>query len=186
MALDQPLDEQFYFSPGYFESSGWGSLHSNSVLWYFQESPFFDVMSNNMILLQQLRYNEKLVHVLYNRELFEARLKAMSGLEFIVAEQPADPGPAGTGVWVIRKQIRKKRQGEEDEVTVLNTYHIVGDRIYMAPVVADMLKTKMVSLEKLGAEYSSNLSSTVKYHLQITQLHVHRREPTRLLTRSGP
>lgn len=68
----------------------------------------------------------------------------MNGLEFIVAEQPADPSPAGTGVWVIRKQMRRKRQGEEDEVSVLNTYHVVGENIYMAPVAADLLGSRMV------------------------------------------
>lgn len=128
-------------------------MHPNNVLWYFKESPYFESMSNNNILIQQLSYNEHLKHILFNKELFEARLRGMSGLEFIVGEQPADPSPAGTGVYVIRKQMRRKRQMEEDEVIVLSTYHVVGMNIYMASVVADILGSRMVYLETLVLPY---------------------------------
>lgn len=74
----------------------------------------------------------------------------MSGLEFMVAEQPAETGPgAGTGVWVIRKQTRRKRQGEEDEVLVHATYFVVGENIYMAPAFSDILGSRMVGLDKM-------------------------------------
>ena len=74
----------------------------------------------------------------------------MSGLEFMVAEQPAETGPgAGTGVWVIRKQTRRKRQGEEDEVIVHATYFVVGENIYMGPAFSDVLGSRMVGLEKM-------------------------------------
>ena len=147
---DRTLDETVFRAPSFLANPMWVSIHSNSVLWYFAESPYFDMMSNNMILLRQLEHNAQFSHILFNRELFEARLKTMSGLEFIVAEQPADAGPAGTGVWVIRKQMRRKRPGEEDEVNVLGTYHIVGENIYMAPVVADLLGSRMVGSDDLA------------------------------------
>jgi mediator of RNA polymerase II transcription subunit 6 len=146
MAVDErTLDETVFSSPSFIANPQWGSVHSNSVLWYFAESPYFDMMSNNMVLLRQLEHNQQLSWILFNREAFEARLRTMNGLEFVVAEQPADQGPGGTGVWVIRKQMRRKRQGEEDDVNVLNTYHIVGENIYMAPVAADLLGSRMVS-----------------------------------------
>jgi mediator of RNA polymerase II transcription subunit 6 len=148
---DTPLDEKQFSFPGWFEDPFWrslGGLNSNTVLWYFVESPFFDRMSNNAILSQQLSHNENLRHILLNRDLLEARLKTMSGLEFVVSEQPADPGPTGTGVWVVRKQMRRKKPGEEDEVTVLNSYHIVDGKIYMAPLAADLLKKSMVGLKE--------------------------------------
>jgi mediator of RNA polymerase II transcription subunit 6 len=47
---------------------------------------------------------------------------------------------------VIRKQTRRKRPGEEDEITVHNTYYIVGENIYMAPTMADILSNRMVSI----------------------------------------
>lgn len=67
----------------------------------------------------------------------------MSGLEFVVAQEPADP-VGGTGVWVIRKQTRRKRQSEEDEVMLHSTYFVVGENVYMAPAVADVLGSRIV------------------------------------------
>ncbi|KAG0648609.1 Mediator complex subunit 6 [Hyphodiscus hymeniophilus] len=147
MAVEErTLDEIAFSNPEFVTNPFWGGIHTNSVLWYFSESPFFDVMSNNTVLRTQLEHNEQLRWILFNREAFEARLRTMNGVEFVVAEQPADQGPGGTGVWVIRKQMRKKRQGEEDEVSLLNTFHVVGDNIYMAPVAADLLGSRMLSI----------------------------------------
>jgi mediator of RNA polymerase II transcription subunit 6 len=120
-------------------------IHSNSVLFYFAQSPFFDPTSNNAILTSQAMFNPSMLPVLQTREAFEARLKTMSGLEFIVAQEPAEMAPGtGTGVWVIRKQTRRKRGGDEDEVTVNGTYFIMGENIYMAPSFADILGSRLV------------------------------------------
>jgi mediator of RNA polymerase II transcription subunit 6 len=137
-----PLDEIQWRAPPQFE----GGIHSNSVLYYFSESPFFDKTSNNEVVFQQGLNNPNMTQFLATRELFEGRLKSMSGLEFIVAQEPAETGPgAGTGVWVINKQTRRKRQGEEDEVTVHATYFIVGGNIYMAPSLADIISSRIAS-----------------------------------------
>lgn len=122
------------------------TANTATVLFYFQESPFFDQTSNNAILFSQAQYNEKMLPILFTRKAFEGRLKTMSGLEYIVAQEPAEMAPGtGTGVWVIRKQIRRKRSGEEDEITVLATYFVVGLNIYMAPSVGDILSNRLVS-----------------------------------------
>jgi len=72
----------------------------------------------------------------------------MSGLEFMVAQEPAEMAPGtGTGVWVIRKQTRRKRQAEEDEIVVHSTYFVVGENIYMAPAVGDVLGSRLVNLK---------------------------------------
>ena len=71
----------------------------------------------------------------------------MSGLEFVIAQEPAEMGPGtGTGVWVIRKQTRRKRPPEEDEITVHATYYVVGDNVYLASPMGDILGNRMVSL----------------------------------------
>ena len=90
-----------------------------------------------------------LIHVLETREAFERRLDQMSGLEFRVASGAKDYGPEapiGEGRWVIRKQNRRKRQGQPDEVIVLSTYFVVGENIYMSPSVGDILRSRLVSL----------------------------------------
>jgi mediator of RNA polymerase II transcription subunit 6 len=143
MALQAPLDETIWqadlFGLQIYE------LHSNTILIYFQQSPFYDQNSNNAILWGQAINNANMFHLIQTREAFEARLKTMSGIEFIVAQEPSEMAPGtGTGVWVINKQHRRKRHGMADEVTVLSTYYVVGEHIFMAPSMADLLNSRMV------------------------------------------
>lgn len=77
----------------------------------------------------------------------------MQGLEFIVAYDPLQAAAQSdtrfahepSNIWVIRKQTRQKRAGQEDEVAVLSTYFVVGDCIYMAPSVASVVGNRIVS-----------------------------------------
>lgn len=152
-----PLDEiQWRAPPVDFEAG----IHNNTVLFYFARSPFFDRTSNNEILFQQGLNNPNMTPYLATRELFEGRLKTMSGLEFIVAQEPAETGPgAGTGVWVINKQTRRKRQGEPDEIIVHGTYFVVGENIYMAPSLADIISSRIVRLLHLPTNGPPNPSN---------------------------
>jgi mediator of RNA polymerase II transcription subunit 6 len=91
--------------------------------------------------------------LIQTREAFEGRLRTMAGLEYVVAQEPAEMGPGmGTGVWVVRKQTRRKRTGEEDEITVHATYFVVGENIYQAPTLADILTSRIVGLTCLDLE----------------------------------
>ncbi|KAK1833327.1 MED6 mediator sub complex component-domain-containing protein [Podospora conica] len=144
-----PLDEIQWRTPPPFE----GGVHNNSVLYYFALSPFYDKTSNNEVLFQQGLSNANMTQYLTTREFFEGRLKTMSGLEFVVAQEPAETTPgAGTGIWVINKQNRRKRQGEEDEVTVLGTYFIDGENIYMAPSLVDIMNSRLASIASSVAD----------------------------------
>lgn len=140
---DPPLDEIVWRSPEVALSMQ--GIHSNSILFYFAQSPFFDQTSNNAILLSQAMFNQNMLPIIQTREAFQARLQTMSGLEFIVAQEPAEMAPGtGTGVWVIRKQTRRKRQGEEDEITHHASYFVIGENVYMAPSVTDVIGSRMV------------------------------------------
>jgi mediator of RNA polymerase II transcription subunit 6 len=139
-----PLDEQSWSSPGHVME--YGGIHDNSVLFYFARSPFFDPTSNNATLETQAMHNQSMLQHIQTRTAFEARLKTMAGLEFIIAQEPAETNPgAGTGVWVIRKQTRRKRPGEEDEITVHSSYFVVGENIYMATALSNILGSRMAS-----------------------------------------
>lgn len=141
---NEPMDEKQWFDPISFEQEFQGMLHSNNVLYYFANSPFFDPTSNNAILMGQATRNPQLAfQILSTREAFEARLRSMSGLEYVVAEAPKD-AMFGTGVWVINKQTRRKIPGDEDDVIVHTTYFLVGIHIYQAPTLADILTSRMV------------------------------------------
>lgn len=143
---NQPLDEIQWRAPQLVAAMP-GGIHSNTVLYYFAESPFFDRTSNNAVLVSQGNYMPNIHKALQSRDTFEERLKTMSGLEFIVAQEPAETSPnAGTGVWVIHKQTRRKRAKNEDEVTIHAAYYIVGDSVFMAPTMADILTYRMSSI----------------------------------------
>jgi hypothetical protein len=140
---DPPLDEIQWRSPQTVATMG--GLHSNTILFYFAESPFFERTSNNAVITSQAMNNMSMYHFIQTREAFEGRLKTMSGLEFIVGEEPAETGPGmGTGVWVIRKQSRRKRYQEDDDITVHASFFVVGENIYMAPTLADILASRIV------------------------------------------
>ncbi|KAI1458416.1 MED6-domain-containing protein [Annulohypoxylon moriforme] len=139
-----PLDETQWHHP--LELQRIGGVHSNSVLFYFAMSPFFDVTSNNAIVFNQACFNPSMAHLLHTREAFEGRLREMAGLEFIVAQEPAETGPGmGTGVWVIHKQTRRKRE-PKDEIIVHAAYYVVGEHVYMAPTVSDIINFRMVTI----------------------------------------
>lgn len=145
MAVQAPLDETVWQAD--LAALQIYHIHSNTILPYFHQSPFYDQSSNNAILWGQAFSNANMFHLVQTREAFEGRLKTMSGLEFIVAQEPSEMAPdTGTGVWVINKQHRRKRHGMEDEVTVLATYYVVGEHIYMAPSMADILNSRIVRL----------------------------------------
>lgn len=155
---ETPLDEMQWSSIPIAQSMS--GIHENSVLHYFATSPFFDPTSNNNIISSQAQYNPALMQVVGTRKAFEAHLKTMSGLEFMISEQPAEMTPgAGTGVWVIRKQTRRKRPGEEDEITVHSTYFVVNENIYMAPTLLDVLGSRVVCFTVQGSRIVANCPS---------------------------
>jgi len=137
---DTPLDEVQWSSPQLARQHG---IHENSILHYFSESPWFDRTSNNAVIVNQAQFNSNMVKHIQTREAMELRLREMAGLEFVVGEKPKEMGPGA--VWVINKQTRRKRPGEEDEVTVHACYFVVGINIYMAPTMADILSSRIVS-----------------------------------------
>lgn len=128
------------------------------MLHYFAESPFFDLTSNNAVINSQSQFNPAMAASMGTRQLYEGRLKTMSGLEFMIAQEPAEMAPGmGTGVWVIRKQTRRKRQPpEEDEITVHSTYFVCGDNIYMAPTAADVIASRFVRVSYLPRKISAD------------------------------
>jgi len=155
MASKEPLlDEISWRNPEFLQAYG---IHSNSVLFYFAESPFFDKTSNNAIIEAQAKFNPNMSYLIGTREIFEGRLNSMSGLEFRVVQAPAEMAPGtGTGVWVIRKQTRRKRHGEEDEITPHATYFVVGEDIFMAPTLTDVLNSRMVRSLRRGCPAHAN------------------------------
>jgi mediator of RNA polymerase II transcription subunit 6 len=123
--------------------------------------------------------------IIATREAFEGRLKTMSGLEYIVAQEPAEMAPGtGTGVWVIRKQTRRKRAGQDDEIIVHSTYFVMGENIYMAPAVGDVIGSRLVSFFHTH-HFTTLTLSALNIHLP-QQIHLHRLLPPKLHPRPRP
>ncbi|EPE29857.1 hypothetical protein GLAREA_01017 [Glarea lozoyensis ATCC 20868] len=142
MAQEPPQDEIQWRSPPHAQE--FGGIHSNTILFYFAISPFFDQTSNNHTVYTQAFFTGQM-HLVQTREAFEGRLKTMTGLEFMVAQEPANM-VNGTGVWVIRKQHRQQRPGQESLLTLISTYFVVGENIYMAPSMGDVLSSRSLSI----------------------------------------
>lgn len=107
-------------------------------------STFFDHTSNNGTLFQQMQFNPQFREELRTPELFNRRLATMTGVEYMLAT-----GSVESGVWVIRKQLRKSPRyddnAQEDDITVLAAYYIIGENIYQAPSIGAVLQNRMVS-----------------------------------------
>ena len=102
---------------------------------YFLASPFCDPMSNNKVLENQAAHSIEGIRTISDRHRFEAALRTMTGIEYMVVDGPSPRKPEthGNPVWIIRKHRREKQAGQEDKVTVLGTYFCLGERIYQAP-----------------------------------------------------
>lgn len=141
---ETPLDERQWRSPVALNNLQYfGGLHSKTVHLYFMESDFFDRTSNNWALFMQHKGEPWLT----DRDQFELRLRAMQGLEFMVAAEPERrPDGTDTGIYVFRKQQRRKRPGHDDDLTVLGTYYLIGENIYQAASLEDIIGNKIVML----------------------------------------
>lgn len=73
-------------------------------------------------------------------------MKTMQGLEFMVTHDPSenDTKFPNSGVWVIRKQIRRKRQGMPDDITPISSYYVVNENVYMAPSGVNIIGSRVV------------------------------------------
>ncbi|KAL8743901.1 MAG: hypothetical protein Q9190_003803 [Brigantiaea leucoxantha] len=154
-----------------------GGIHTNTVLSYFSHSPFFDFTSNNAIITTQASYNPDLLYLIQTRDAFEARLRTMQGLEFMVSHDPSEGGQKveHSKVWVIRKQQRRKKVGAEDEITALSSYFVIGENVYMAPTVGSILSSRLLAIV---FSLNSLLSTSATLHTFTSSIgHTYRRPP---------
>ncbi|KAK7607941.1 MED6 mediator subfamily complex component-domain-containing protein [Phyllosticta paracitricarpa] len=140
-----PLDELQWRSPAALANlyHFFGGLHRGTIHLYFAESDYMDRTSNNWALLIQNQGAPWLA----DRDAFEARLRTMQGLEFmVVAEPERKPDATDSGIYVLRKQNRRKRPGNhDDELTVLATYYVIGENIYQAASLEDIVGNKILA-----------------------------------------
>jgi len=111
-------------------------------------SPFLDPMSNNAVQQTQGMHNPAIANMIWDRKAFEAQLARIAGIEYRVVDGPERSTPDQANlVWVIRKQLREKERGSQpDKITVEATYFVMGEYIFQAPSLEDMLRARVVSM----------------------------------------
>ncbi|KAA8896016.1 MED6 mediator sub complex component-domain-containing protein [Sphaerosporella brunnea] len=144
-----PLDETLWREPAFVSAHGLGP---DMIMHYFYMSPFYDTTSNNGQLLTQLMHNPAAAARITSQADFDAALKNMRGVEYVIAA-----GSAETGVWVIRKQLRKPmkevviagQRQKVEEVTVLADYYILpGGNVYQAPTVGAVISNRVLNITR--------------------------------------
>lgn len=156
MATDNtPLDERLYSLPeqnawymGRMENSQfhYPFMHENMIHHYFKDSPFFDWTTKNGLELEQCsKALDSWIHA-HDRKKFEAGIASRIGTEYMIVEGEdmqfdKEGKPVKGGVWVLRKQERTRGGSLE----LLGTYFIVGENVYQAPSVGDILGARLLS-----------------------------------------
>jgi mediator of RNA polymerase II transcription subunit 6 len=109
--------------------------------------------------MTQAMYNPSMAYIRESRQAFEGALRGMQGLEFVIANEA--PPPQGNDIWIINKQNRRKGTRGEDQITVIATYYVVGETIYKAHSLGNILQCKLVSRLSYSAPYISDTVSAV-------------------------
>lgn len=128
-------------------------MDENMIHRYISDSPFFDYGTKNGLFMDQARNSWDNYNVANNRKLFEDYLRQRKGDEYMIVGDPqqAMGAPAGVknGMWVVRKQHRDRVRTVdgrmEEELTTLGTYYLVGENMYQAPSVGDVVGNRLVS-----------------------------------------
>jgi mediator of RNA polymerase II transcription subunit 6 len=148
MVLHAPPEDEFLFDrPELLPTlSAAGKLDTNTILWYFYNSPWFDPSSNNATLLNQVGGTPQQDLLFSNRKAFEERLRTdyRDGIQFVVTREPQAEGEP----WVIERQLKTidPATGKTGKIEVTATYYTQGTRITMAKSVLDVLQARMLSV----------------------------------------
>ncbi|KAF2083878.1 MED6-domain-containing protein [Saccharata proteae CBS 121410] len=163
-AQETPIDERTWRSEQALANLahpvwGGGGLNRNKVHMYFLESIFMDRQSRNWQVAMQSPFE-----VNSNKEEFEKRVRSRPGIEYMIVAEP-EPLPEGgdTGTYVFRKQERITREGFEDELKVLGTYFLMGETIFQAPSVEDIITSNILALTTSLSKFFSLASSLPIY-----------------------
>ncbi|KAF1990172.1 MED6-domain-containing protein [Aulographum hederae CBS 113979] len=151
------------FSPGFMWSMGqaYAYFHTeynwkwgNGVYHYFNMTPKIDLQSNFSVVLAQSGTNASMMHLQRDRGAFEEHLKSMSGIEYMIIDEPKTVEEEAEGVYVIHKRMRRKVAGEEDQLSVLACYYLIGEGIYRAPSIEQMLSARILNISSLLQRYA--------------------------------
>ena len=158
-----PLDELQYRRPEIIQwhvsQMGGQPMDENMIHRYISESPFYDPTTNNGMRFHHAQTDMHAFQTVGNRKVFEDELKRKKGVEYMIVGEPqqlaggpkVESGLGGNGMWVIRKQDRDRVHAAdgsgrwEEDLTVLGTYFIVGENMYQAPSIGDVVANRLTA-----------------------------------------
>ena len=129
-------------------------MDENMIHRYISESPFFDYSTKNGLYIDQSKSNWQAYNIVGNRKLFEDEMRSRKGDEYMIVGEPqviqsGEGAGQKNGMWVVRKQNRDRTRtvdGRMEEVlTTLGTYYLVGENMYQAPSVGDVVGNRLVA-----------------------------------------
>lgn len=128
-----------------YNQSPTGVLTSDTILWYFMNSPFYDMNSNNHIIMNQYLHSPELAQLyLANRHAFEEKVRSLKdGTMFVVVHEPKNENEP----WVIQRQEKMlDANGRPAGIEVRGTYYTQGAKIIMAKSVLDVLQLRLLAV----------------------------------------
>ena len=129
-------------------------MDENMIHRYISESPFFDYSTKNGLFIDQAKNNWQNYNTANNRKLLENEMRKLKGDEYMIVGEPqliqsGEGAGQKNGMWVVRKQHRDRVRTVdgrmEEELTTLGTYYLVGENMYQAPSVGDVVGNRLVA-----------------------------------------
>ncbi|QEU59897.1 Med6 [Kluyveromyces lactis] len=177
-----PLDELQWKSPEWIQTFG---LHTDNVLDYFSESPFFDKTSNNQVVKMQQQFSQQ------SQVPGTMPLGSSSGIGAAAAAGTLPPSDRSLiwerypvhamlekelmkmkgieyilvlvrepDLWIIRKQ---QRDGPT-KMTTLRDYYVIGSAVYQSPTVYKIIQNRLLSTNYHLSHSLSQLNKLVEFH----------------------
>jgi len=146
-------------------------MEERMIYRYFSEQPFFDWTTKNGITLSQANTNWDTFLRVHDRKAFETQLRSQPGVEFMITGEPQQipdaPHGVKNGMWNIKKQDRLRGDRASDgtfpNTETLGTYYIVGENVYQAPSVADVVGNRLLSATTSLSKFFDKAASLPTY-----------------------
>lgn len=146
-----PLDEQEFDQPGLIAGLPGQDLNAgNNLFWYFTSSPWFEPMSVNIAVFNNVQLLPEGQQVMNDRRLWEDRLRSEPyGVQFVAAAEPlADGHP-----WLMQRQNKVPRPAApaspaapQVDTHVEGNWYTQGSRVLMAPSLLDVVQSRLLTI----------------------------------------
>lgn len=138
------LDEQEFDQPALIGGVPNQDLnYGNNPFYYFTSSPWFEPMSINVSVLNNLALDANGQQVMNDRKLWDERLRRETqGTQFMIVGEPQAEGQP----WVLQRHNKVRAEdGKKIDTHVEGTWYFQGTRVLMAPSLLDVVQSRLVS-----------------------------------------